>query len=52
MPLQIRPITPADIPQILAFIRELALYEREPNAVLATEADLHRVEQLLRVPAS
>ncbi len=42
MPLQIRPATPADIPQILAFIRELALYEREPDAVLATEADLLR----------
>jgi GNAT superfamily N-acetyltransferase len=42
MPLQIRPATPADVPQILAFIRELALYEREPDAVLATEADLLR----------
>ncbi len=42
MPPQIRPATPADIPQILAFIRELALYEREPDAVQATEADLLR----------
>jgi len=42
MPLEIRPATPADVPQILAFIRELALYEREPDAVLATEADLLR----------
>jgi len=42
MPLQIRPATPADVPQILAFIRELALYEREPDAVLATESDLLR----------
>lgn len=42
MPPYIRPITPSDIPQILAFIRELALYEREPHAVQATEADLHR----------
>ena len=40
--LQIRPATSADISQILAFIRELALYEREPDAVQATEADLHR----------
>ncbi len=31
-----------DIPQILAFIRALAEYEREPDAVLATEADLER----------
>jgi GNAT superfamily N-acetyltransferase len=40
--MQIRPATPADIPQILTFIRELAEYEREPNSVLATEADLLR----------
>jgi GNAT superfamily N-acetyltransferase len=42
MPLTIRPATPADVPRILAFIRELALYEREPDAVLATEAGLLR----------
>ncbi len=36
----IRPATPADISQILAFIRALATYEREPDAVTATEADL------------
>ncbi len=40
--LNIRPATPADIPTILHFIRELAIYEREPDAVLATEADLLR----------
>ena len=38
----IRPATPLDVPLILRFIRELALYEREPEAVLATEADLLR----------
>jgi GNAT superfamily N-acetyltransferase len=38
----IRPATPADVPQILAFIRALAAYEREPDAVTATEADLLR----------
>ena len=38
----IRPATPADVPTVLRFIRELALYEREPDAVLATEADLLR----------
>jgi len=38
----IRPATAADVPTILRFIRELALYEREPDAVLATEADLLR----------
>jgi GNAT superfamily N-acetyltransferase len=40
--LNLRPATPADIPQILAFIRDLATYEREPDAVHATEADLVR----------
>ena len=38
----IRPATPSDVSTILGFIRELALYEREPDAVLATEADLLR----------
>jgi len=36
----VRPATPADVPQILAFIRALARYERAPEAVTATEADL------------
>lgn len=36
----IRPATSADIPLILAFIRALAEYEREPDAVTATEAQL------------
>jgi len=40
--LNLRPATPADVPQILQFIRDLATYEREPDAVLATEADLLR----------
>ena len=40
--LNIRPARPADVPQILAFIRDLATYEREPDAVHATEADLLR----------
>ena len=38
----IRAATPRDVPQILAFIRALAAYEREPEAVTATEADLLR----------
>lgn len=37
----IRAAVPADVPTILRFIRELAAFEREPDAVLATEADLH-----------
>jgi GNAT superfamily N-acetyltransferase len=42
MATKIRIATPADVPQILAFIRALAKYEREPDAVTATEADLLR----------
>jgi GNAT superfamily N-acetyltransferase len=40
--LNLRTATPADVPQILRFIRDLAEYEREPDAVHATEADLLR----------
>ncbi len=40
--LSIRKATPADVPLILDFIRGLAEYEREPNAVVATEQDLLR----------
>jgi GNAT superfamily N-acetyltransferase len=36
----LRPAAPADIGLILALIRELAEYEREPDAVLADEAGL------------
>jgi GNAT superfamily N-acetyltransferase len=38
----IRPAAAEDVPQILEFIRALAQYEREPDAVTATEADLLR----------
>jgi len=37
----IRAATPADIPAILRLIVELAIYEKEPDAVKATYADLH-----------
>jgi GNAT superfamily N-acetyltransferase len=40
--LLIRPATPADVPVILRFIRELAEYERALHEVHATEADLLR----------
>jgi GNAT superfamily N-acetyltransferase len=40
--LNIRPANASDVPTILRFIRELATYEREPDAVVATEADLLR----------
>ncbi len=38
--LTLRPAVPADTPQILQYIRDLAAYEREPEAAVATEADL------------
>jgi hypothetical protein len=40
--LNIRKATKDDAPLILDFIRHLAEYEREPDAVVATEADLLR----------
>ena len=40
---EIRTATEADVPVILSLIRELAEYEREPNAVVATEAGLREV---------
>ncbi len=40
--LTIRPATPADVPLILEFIRELAEYERDPQAAVTTQADLLR----------
>jgi GNAT superfamily N-acetyltransferase len=39
----IRTVTEADLPIILSLIRELATYEREPDAVVATEAGLRDV---------
>lgn len=38
----IRKATRADLPQILAFIRALAAYEKLSHAVVLTEADLER----------
>jgi GNAT superfamily N-acetyltransferase len=38
----VRAATPADVPVILGFVRELAAYERQPDAVKASEADLLR----------
>jgi GNAT superfamily N-acetyltransferase len=40
--LSIRPATPEDIPLILAFIRELAEYERAPEQAVARPEDLLR----------
>ncbi len=37
----LRPATACDVPAILDLVRELATYEREPDAVVATEAQLH-----------
>ena len=41
MPLTIDAATPADIPLVLDLIRELAEYEREPDAAQATPQQLH-----------
>ncbi|RZU40687.1 GNAT family N-acetyltransferase [Edaphobacter modestus] len=41
-PLLIREATPSDVPEMLAFIRELAEYERAPHAAVATAEDLLR----------
>ncbi|KAI9272638.1 putative diamine acetyltransferase [Phascolomyces articulosus] len=38
----IRPATPNDVPLILSFIKDLALYEKAPEAVVATEELLHK----------
>ena len=40
--LTLRPAVPEDASLVLAYIRELAEYEREPEAAVATEADLMR----------
>ncbi len=39
--IQIRPATPHDVPLILAFVRELATYEKLAHEVVATESDMH-----------
>ena len=40
-PVRIAPATPADVPLVLGFIRDLAEYERLPREVVATEELLH-----------
>ena len=42
MPRHIRSATPADVPLILDFIRNLAVYEKLAHEVIATEETLHR----------
>jgi len=39
---RIRPVQPSDVPSLQAMIIELAEYEREPDAVVGTAADLNR----------
>ncbi|MFN2262106.1 MAG: N-acetyltransferase family protein [Psychroflexus sp.] len=41
MDFKIRFATPEDLPQILDLIKELAVFENEPNAVKVTVEDLH-----------
>ena len=38
---RIRPATPGDVPVLLELVHELAVYEREPDAVEATVTMLH-----------
>lgn len=40
MSIAIRPAAPSDVATILRFVRDLAAFEREPDAVAATEMDL------------
>lgn len=47
MSVAIRPATRADVPVVLRFVRDLAAFEREPDAVSATEGLL---EEALFVP--
>ena len=47
----IDPVTPADIPFVLRFIRGLAQYENEPDSVVTTEEHLHRA-LFAEVPAA
>lgn len=42
LPEGVRIARPEDVPDVLRLIRALATYEREPEAVVTTEADLHR----------
>jgi GNAT superfamily N-acetyltransferase len=39
--IEIRPAVAADVPAILGFIRELAVYEKAEDEVVATEAMIH-----------
>jgi GNAT superfamily N-acetyltransferase len=41
MTLTIRPATAADVPTMLGFVRDLAAFEKAPDAVEATEPMLH-----------
>ena len=41
MEIQIKPAVPQDVPLILAFLKELAIYEKLAHEVVATESDMH-----------
>lgn len=42
MDIRVDPATPADVPLMLALVRELAEYEHEPDAVQITPEQLHQ----------
>ena len=48
---RIRPAAPDDAGLVLAFIRQLAEYERAPNDVMATEADIRATLEAEARPA-
>lgn len=52
MPLEIRPATVADVSQILAFITELAIYERAGHEVKASAEDIQKSLFADNAPAS
>ena len=51
MSFEIRPAQPADAEQILAFIRELAIYERAEHTVVANVDDIRRSLFAANAPA-
>ncbi|MCB0810829.1 MAG: GNAT family N-acetyltransferase, partial [Flavobacteriales bacterium] len=40
MEVTIRPARPEDVPAMLELVRELAVFEKEPEAVTVTEAEM------------
>lgn len=41
MTVSVRPATPSDVPTIMGFVRELALFEKAPDEVTSNEDSMH-----------